>query len=74
VAPYLEEGVLQTGYALLALTTAFYDVLRARTAEFFDYPHHFALLDVNDAGVRTRAGRLPLPQAALGSPWGALDV
>jgi hypothetical protein len=56
------------------LTTAFYDVLRARTATFFDYPHHFALLDVNGAGVRTRVGRLPLSQAAMGSPWGALDV
>jgi hypothetical protein len=40
----LEDGVLQTSYALLALTTAFYDCLRARGNDFFDYPQHFAFV------------------------------
>jgi hypothetical protein len=74
VSPGLEDGVRGTGYALLALTTAFYDVLRAHTADFFDYPHHFAFLDANEAGVRTRSGRLPLDTATMGAPWGGLDV
>ena len=74
VSPCLEDGVLHTAYALLALTTAFYDVLRAGTDDFFDYPYHFALLDVDEQGVRTRHGRLPLTRSAMGSPWGGLDV
>jgi hypothetical protein len=74
VAPYLEDGIRHAGYALLALTTAFYDVLRAHTADFFDYPHHFAFLDANATGVRTRIGRLALEHAAMGAPWGGLDV
>ena len=74
VSPYLEDGILHTGYALLALTTAFYDCLRARTDTFFDYPHHFAFLDVTSAGVALHDQRLPMPLQALGSPWGGLDV
>lgn len=74
VSPYLEEGVRQTGYALLALTTAFYDVLRARSADFYDYPHHFAFLDASATGVQTHGGRLPLDHATMGAPWGGLDV
>ena len=74
VSPYLEDGILHTGYALLALTTAFYDRWRAQTDTFFDYPHHFAFLDVTTAGVATHDQRLPLPLEALGSPWGGLDV
>lgn len=74
VSPCLEEGVRQTGYALLALTTAFYDVLRARSADFYDYPHHFAFLDASATGVQTRDGRLPLDHAAMGAPWCGLDV
>jgi len=74
VSPYLEEGIRHVGSALLALTTAFYGVLRTRTADFFDYPHHFAFLDANQTGVRTRLGRLALEHAAMGAPWGGLDV
>ncbi len=74
VSPYLEDGVCSTSYALLALTTAFYDVLRARSETFFDYPHHFALLDANAVGVQTHTGRLPLDRTTMGAPWGGLDV
>jgi hypothetical protein len=74
VVPRLDLGVYETGYALLALTTAFYDVLRQRTASFFDYPHHFAFLDVNEDGVATHGQRVQLPLETLGGPWGALDV
>jgi hypothetical protein len=74
VAPCLATGICQTGYALLALTTAFYDVLRQQSPTFYDYPHHFAFLDVNDDGVSTAGRRVQLDLAAVGSPWGALDV
>ena len=74
VSPCLEDGVLYTAYALLSLATAFYDVLRADTEDFFDYPYHLALLDVDAHGVRTQHGRLPLSRSALGAPWGGLDV
>jgi hypothetical protein len=74
VSPYLEDGILHTGYALLALTTAFYDRLRAQSDTFFDYPHHFAFLDATAAGVALHDQRLALPLEALGSPWGGLDV
>ena len=74
VAPCLATGICYTGYALLALTTAFYDVLRQRHTPFYDYPQHFAFLDVNDDGVYTAGRRVRLDLAALGSPWGALDV
>ena len=44
VSPHLEDGVLHTAYALLALTTAFYDVQRAGGSDFFIYPQHFAFI------------------------------
>jgi hypothetical protein len=74
VSPFLEDGVLHTGCALLALTTAFYDVLRSRGTDFFDYPHHFALIGANDAGINTRGERLPIDDATIGASWGNLDV
>jgi hypothetical protein len=74
VSPCLEDGIRHTGYALLALTTAFYDVLRASTRDFYDYPQHFAFLDASPTGVQTHAGRLRLDHAAMGAPWGGLDV
>lgn len=61
----VEEGVLYTGYTLLALTTAFYDVLRARGTAFFDYPQHFALFD---------SDTVTLPARLVGETWGNLDV
>lgn len=75
ISPCLEDGVLHTAYALLALTTAFYDVQRASGRDFFIYPQHFAIIgqDPSDAaptqgrngpdgklGIASRAGRLDL--------------
>ncbi len=75
VSPRLEDGVLHTAYALLALTTAFYDVQRAAGGDFFIYPQHFAIIgqdpsavsptrDETDRaekiGIATGAGRLDL--------------
>lgn len=74
ISPHLEDGIVHTGYALLALTTAFYDMLRAQTESFFDYPHHFAFFDATETGVATRHQRVILDTATLGNPWGALDV
>jgi hypothetical protein len=51
VSPALEDGVLQTSYALLALTTAFYDCLRAR------------YLAPNPSPARLDAGRVEMSMA-----------
>ena len=74
VCTCLEDGVLHTGYGLLAVATAFYDVLRERGGEFFDYPRHFAFVDVDEKGVSTRGERVNLDHAALAAPWSNLDV
>lgn len=74
VSPCLEDGVLHTAYALLALTTAFYDVQRARATDFFDYPQHFAFVGAGAGGVRTRGAPLPLTQPYLWNAWSWLDV
>ena len=74
VCPRIEDGVLHTGYALLGLTTSFYDVLRGRGSDFFDYPRHFAFIDVNAEGVHTRGGRQPMEHGVMGAPWSNLDV
>ena len=74
VSPRLEDGILHTSYAILALTTAFYDAWRARTDDFFIYPQHFAVLDISADGVNTGSGRLRLHTDRLGWPWGNLDV
>ncbi len=75
VSPHLEDGILHTCYALLALTTAFYDVQRAGGSAFFIYPQHFAFIGedastisaaraengrVDRVGIATGAGRLDL--------------
>ncbi len=73
VSPHLEDGALHTRYALLAATTTFYDGLRARGGEFFDYPHHFAFCDVTAEGIATQCGRLALDQTTFGV-WSGLDV
>jgi hypothetical protein len=73
VSPHLEDGALHTRYALLAATTTFYDRLRARGGEFFDYPHHFAFCDVTTEGVATRCGRVSLDASTFGA-WSGLDV
>jgi len=76
VSPRLEDGILHTGYALLALTTAFFDAQRARGGDFFVYPQHFAVIGADESGVATRVGRLDLTldDAGIGSAWGWLDV
>ena len=74
VSPNLEDGVCQTGYALLALTTAFYDRLRTRSADFFDYPQHFAFVGAQGTDVCTGNGRLPPDTPKLWHAWSWLDV
>ncbi|ETX03678.1 hypothetical protein [Candidatus Entotheonella palauensis] len=73
VSPHLEDGALHTRYALLAATTTFYDDLRARGGEFFDYPHHFAFFDVTAEGIAIHGGRQLLDQTTFGA-WSSLDV
>ena len=72
ISPYLEDGVCHTGDALLALTTAFYDILRSRETDFFDYPQHFAFIGTSEDAVHTRGEKLPIDQIGMG--WGNLDV
>ena len=74
ISPYLEDGILNTGHAILALTTAFYDVMRSRGEDFYDYPQHFALLGAAKEGIKSRGGRLPTDDATIGAAWGGLDV
>jgi hypothetical protein len=70
----VEDGVLHTGRALLALTTAFYDCQRARGSDFFDYPQHFAFVGGDEAGLRTHSGAT-LPDAPhQWDAWSWLDV
>jgi hypothetical protein len=74
VSPNLEDGVLFTGASLLALTTAFYDVQRAKGGEFFNYPQHFALIGGAGDRVWTRQGLVPRTEPLLGYTYGNLDV
>ncbi len=74
VSPYVEDGLAYSSAAVLALCTAFYDRLRAKERPFFDYPQHFAFMDMNEDGVNTRKGRRPCQMQQLGSAWGHLDV
>ena len=72
ISPCIEDGILHTGDVLLALTTAFYDVLRARETDFFDYPQHFAFIGASEDTVHARGERLPMDR--IGAGWGNLDV
>lgn len=72
ISPCIEDGILYTGDVLLALTTAFYDVLRARETDFFDYPQHFAFIGASEDTVHARGDRLPMDR--IGAGWGNLDV
>ncbi|MFZ4661553.1 MAG: hypothetical protein ACOYNY_31380 [Caldilineaceae bacterium] len=74
VSPTLEAGVYHTSYALLALTTAFYDRLRTRGGDFFDYPQHFAFVGAEGDGIYTGNGPLPLTTPKLWDAWSWLDV
>lgn len=72
ISPCLEDGILYTGEVLLALTTAFYDVLRSRETDFFDYPQHFAFIGAGEDAVYTHSEQLPMDR--IGAGWGNLDV
>ena len=72
ISPCVEDGILYTGDALLALTTAFYDVLRSRETDFFDYPQHFAFIGAGGGAIYTRGEHLPMDR--IGTGWGNLDV
>ncbi|MCY3707774.1 MAG: hypothetical protein OXG26_02690 [Caldilineaceae bacterium] len=85
VSPRLEDGILHTSYALLAITTSFYDVQRASRSDFFIYPQHFAIIGQassgnsgkrTETGIATGAGSLDLSldEAGIGSAWAWLDV
>jgi len=74
VSPTLEAGVCHASYALLALTTAFYDSLRARGDDFFDYPQHFAFVGAEGDNLCTSTGLLPLDTPKLWHAWSWLDV
>jgi hypothetical protein len=74
ISPILEDGVLNTGYALLAMTTVFYDIQRSKPGEFFIYPQHFAIMDMDEGRVVTHDGRLPMDPKTTGRPWTNLDV
>lgn len=74
VSPTLEAGVYHTSYALLALTTAFYDSLRTRGDDFFDYPQHFAFVGAEGGNIGTGNGLLPLDTPKLWHAWSWLDV
>ena len=74
VSLLLEDGVLHTAAALLALTTAFYDWQRARANAFFDYPQHFAVVGATSAGLQTALGALPPDTPHLWDSWSWLDL
>jgi hypothetical protein len=74
VSLHLEDGICHTSYAILALTTAFYDQLRARGGDFFDYPQHFAFVGAEDGGVHSGNGLLALQTPKLWDGWSWLDV
>ncbi len=74
VSPRVEDGLVNAGYALLALTTTFYDRLRASTTDFFDYPQHFAFLGATAEGILTHGRPMAADELALEATWGNLDV
>lgn len=74
VSLHLEDGVRQTGRALLALTTAFYDSHRTRGGDFFDYPQHFAFVGATTSGIQSGASHLPPTTPHLWDAWSWLDV
>ncbi len=74
VSPRLEDGVVHASYAVLALTTAFYEVLRSRVDDFFDYPQHFAVIGAAGEAMLACETELPIDAALLETTWGNLDV
>ena len=74
VSPRLEDGVFGLAGAVLGLATGFYDCLRSKGGEFFNYPQHHVLIGGRDARVHTRKGDRDLSVPEMGSAWGWLDV
>ncbi len=74
VSPRLEDAIYGTAAAVLGLATGFYDSLRSRTDEFFDYPQHHVFIGGQGARVCARSGNLDLSIEEMGSAWGWLDV
>ncbi len=74
VSPRLEDGVYGLSAAVLGLATGFYDCLRSKGDEFFDYPLHHAFVGGQGPRVRTRCGDLDLSIGEMGAAWGWLDV
>lgn len=75
VAVPFEAGLQHTGLAILAWTTAFYDVLRAESPDdFFNYPQHYVFYATDDQGtIVTQTEPGTLTDKAVSS-WGHLDV
>lgn len=75
VSPRLEDGILYTGYALLALTTAFYDVQRASGRDFFIYPQHLAIIGQAPSGASSiHAGSGRADHFGIATGAGRLDL
>ena len=75
VSPRLEDGILHTGYALLALTTAFYDVQRAGGGDFFIYPQHIAIIGQDSLTISYgRAENGSADRVGIATGAGCLDL
>lgn len=73
VSPQVADGLFYTSYALLGLTTMFYDRLRASTSDFFDYPQHFAFLGRTPESMNADGSGV-VEGISLDATWGNLDV
>ncbi len=80
ISPRFEDGLFGLAGAVLGLATGFYDCLRSKGGEFFNYPQHHVfiggrdVIGVRDARVHTRNGDRDLTNQEMGSAWGWLDV
>lgn len=74
VSPWLEDGVFGLAAAVLGLATGFYDCLRSKGGEYFDYPLHHVFIGGRGTRIHTRHGDLELSTHEAGGPWGWLDV
>ncbi len=75
VSPRLEDGILHTAYALLAITTSFYDAQRASGSDFFIYPQHLAVIGegpLNASGTDREPGLAD--QIGIATAAGSLNL
>ncbi len=74
VSPCMEDGILGAGLGVMSFVTAFYDIQRSKSEDFFIYPKYFCFLGGSENGIHSRYAdeTIPLPEA--GGPWGNLDV